>query len=303
MAMKQNLQQRSISAHASLPAILMPTISKRHHYIAETHQERFVDADGFLHAYDKSRPDDGVCGRQPKNLFVEGHRYSSIRPDGSRDPALENRLAVLEGQADPIMERIVQAARRNRLPGLTADELDVWSRYFVIQWKRVPDLHLEITPDAEAGADVRRLIGELRAMFPHRAAELDVMETPEAIWRTVQNARVSSLESMSDEVEQALRARGIAILRCAPGKRFVLSSRPVAKFSLPDQGHLLNPEVEMWLPIAEDVAVGIGAGPGTERLFQATADQVRYFNLTLLKQSTIIASASARLIRSLLRDR
>lgn len=295
------IRNRDVSQHLACPAV--SKLSKRHHYIGVSHQERFADANGFLHAYDKTRPDKGVDGRQPKNLFVEGHRYSAIRPDGSRDSALEDRLAVLEGRADPIMERIAAAARRNQTPRLTAVEFDIWVRYFVIQWKRVPDLHLEVTTDADAAADVRRLIGELREIFPHRGAELDAMETPDEIRRTVQNARVNSLEHMSAEVEQAMRARGLGIVRCPPGKRFVLASRPVAKFSLPGQGNLLNPEVEMWLPIAEDVAAGIGAGPGSERIFRATTDQVRHINLTLLKQSTIIASASPTLIRSLIRDR
>lgn len=281
----------------------MTQISKRHHFVSESHQERFADVNGFLHAYDKTRPEKGIEARRPKNLFVEGHRYSTIRTDGSRDPALENRLAILEGVADPIIERIVVAARRNQTPRLTAAEFDIWVRYFVIQWKRVPDLHLEITTDSDSEADVRRLIGELREVFPERGSELDALATPDAIRRTVQNARVDSLEHISAEVEQAMHARGLGIVRCPPGKRFVLASRPVAKFSLPGQGSLLNPEVEMWLPIAEDVAAGIGAGRGTERIFHATIDQIRHINLTLLKQSTIIASASPMLIRSLIRDR
>ncbi len=276
---------------------------KRHHYIAETHQKRFVDEGGMLYVYDKSRPEKGIRRDQPNNLFVEGHRYSAIRPDGSRDPALEGRLSRLEGAAETVLNRIVEAARGNQTPSLTATELAIWLRYFVIQWKRVPDLHLTITTDAEAEADIRRLIAELRQVLPNRGAELDALEAPNAIRRTVQNARVSSLERIGGDVKQALLARGLGIVCCPPGKRFVLASRPVAKFSLPGRGDLRNPEVEMWLPVAEDVAAGLGTGPGTERLVRATVDQVRHINLTLFEQSTIIASASRTLLRSLVRGR
>lgn len=279
-------------------------LPKRHHFVPEMLQKRFIDPQGWLHGFTKTQPERGVYRSRPSNLFLETHLYSEIEVDGRRRPDMEHHLSRLEDRADPILRRIVEAARADETPNLTVEEKDLWFLFLMIQWKRVPDLHLAITTDAELSETFDDLIAELREVAPHRGAELDALQQPDAQRRLMQNARVGTLGVASPNVVGALRSRGIAILRVPrPDKRFVLGSRPVVKLTSPGKTDVRHPECEMWLPIADDVAVGLGQGPGREVLLPIGSDHIRQLNLASALQSSTFASSSPALVRSLARPR
>lgn len=281
-----------------------PADPKRHHYVPEMLQKRFIDDAGWLHAFSKKRADGRVYPVRPEKLFVEKHLYSETDADGSRNPEMERTLGRLETLADPVVERMVEAARHGRSPNLNPAELDVWCYFFAIQWRRVPDLHLTVTPDDDVNASFDALVADLRLSQPHLTAELDRLDTPDERQRMVHNARVGVLERVSGEVLDALRCRGLAIgVVERPDKRFVLGSRPVVKLTWPGATHISHPECELWLPIASDVVIGLGRGRSTETLVPVTAAQVRHLNSAAVSQSTVFASASADLTRSLARPR
>lgn len=278
-------------------------IPKRHHFVPRMLQKRFVDRSGWLHAYTRSQPWRDVYKSRPENLFVQGHLYSEITPEGRRSPVMERRLGVVEDAVDAILEKIIAAARAGAPPNLTTWELDVWYLFMTLQWKRVPDLHQDITTDADALEIFASVLADARAAFPQFSEKLDRMAEPPMRDRIIHNGRVSSL-SISSDVMDALRSRGMAILHIArPAKQFVLASRPVLKLTSPGKTHLRHPECEVWLPVAPDIAVGLGRGPGVVSLHRVGADDVRYLNLASAKQSSTICSASPDLVRSLSQPR
>ena len=148
---------------------------------------------------------------------------------------------------------------------------------------------------------VEEIIDELRVAAPHRLAEIQRLATPEAKARTVRNVRVQSLQQFSAKVISVLERRGIAVLRItAPNKTFIIGSRPVVKLTGKGRTDLNDPSVEMWLPLASDIAVGAGRGDGSISLHLAqNGDPVRQLNLAIAKQSTMIAAGSAALVRSI----
>lgn len=277
---------------------------KRHHFVPEMLQKRFVDEDGWLYAYSRKRADGCVYPVRPEKLFVEKHLYSEVKADGSREPEMERTLNKLETLADPVIEHIVQAARRGEVPRLSNEQLDIWCYFFAIQWRRVPDLHLTVTPDHEVSASFDKLIAELRTTQPHLEGELDQLSEPHERRRMIKNARVGVLETVSFEVMDALRSRGLLIgVIGQPEKRFVLASRPVTKLTRLGATDVRHPQCELWLPVASDIVIGLGQGRGMESLGRVTPDQVRHLNLAAAEQSTVFASASAALTRSLARPR
>ena len=281
-----------------------PLAPKRHHFVPEMLQKRFVDEDGWLHAFSTRRADKQVYRVRPEKLFFENHLYSGIGEDGSRLVETERMLSQLESLADPVIEKIVRAAREGIRPGLTSLELDVWYYFLVMQWKRVPDLHLTVTPDQEVHDTLDGLIADLRQGRPQFSEALDDLASPEGRARMVKNARVGVLQSVSDQVIVALRSRGLAIGTIKrPDKRFALASRPVVKLTLPGKTHIRHPECEMWLPVASDVVVGLGRGRGTVTMCTVSPDQVRNLNLGAVGQSSVFASASSVLTLSLARRR
>ncbi len=173
--------------------------------------------------------------------------------------------------------------------------------YFYLQWKRVPDVQKAVTPDAEASAMMDRLLAELRQQLPDRSAEIDALDTPEARRRTLHNARVGSVTTIANDTNSVMRSRGFGVLRIGlPNKQFVIASRPILKLNPVGQSYLGDPIVEMWLPIAPDVAIGLCGRKG-EKIFGKISDPawVRAFNLGLIAQSTSFAGPTPKLIHSL----
>ena len=117
------------------------TLPKRQHTVAQMLQARFTDPAGRLYFFDRRAKDGGVLQTTPQNLFVEGHVYSAIKKDGTKDPALERFYSGIEGRANQIIEKIVMAARANSAPSLTAEEKRDWDDFVHHQWKRSPDFH------------------------------------------------------------------------------------------------------------------------------------------------------------------
>jgi hypothetical protein len=264
-------------------------------------QKRFVDGEGWLHGFSKGQPHRGVFRSRPANLFLETHLYSELGKDGGRDPRMELWFSRLESQADPVIDKIVAAARSNREPGLTPEERAIWDLFLFMQWKRVPDLHRTVTTDCELDETLNQITAELREEYPQFKATLDALAHPAAKKRLFQNVRVGALSPPSSEVKKVLRARGLAILRItAPNKSFVIGNRPVVKLTVNGQSDLRDPTCELWLPVAPDVLVGLGTGGRDEKLmFLGSGDPVRQLNLASVHQSTGFASSSPALIRSL----
>lgn len=266
--------------------------------------KRFTDDDGWLHAYRPADPEPKVFRKRPEELFKKRDLYATKTPDGRAERGMETALSRFEGESELVMARIVEAARAGARPSLCADELTTWLRFFFLQWKRVPDLHLTVTTPEDADALLDEIFAEARELFPDHGAELDRLSQPAERARAIKNARVDGLRGMSVEVFEAMQSRGLGIVRITRAdKRFIVGSRPVVKLTHPGKTSLRHPECELWLPIASDVMVGLGRGKGTETLVDCTPDNIRHINLAIAQQSTMFASGSTALTQSLANPR
>jgi len=89
--------------------------------------KRFTDNNNQLYVFDKARPEKGVEYLTTKGVFWEPHFYTSRTVDGEKDTTLEDDFAKLESDADPIVEKIVSAARKKENPNLTEEENNIVS--------------------------------------------------------------------------------------------------------------------------------------------------------------------------------
>ena len=274
---------------------------KRHHYIAQMHSKRFAAPDGILYVFDKRFPHKGVEGRTPRNLFVEGDFYTQFDDKGNKDVSVETEfLAPLEGKASPVIERIVSAARRGDPPNLSPDEKDVWVRFSYNQFVRVPEKREKYKEEILEG--IRNEIDFIRQFRPFTDRELSILddeETMERLWRnsSVQNARVTSVKVAGVLSEKRI---GVAVIRNPkPRRSFVIGSNPVVKMSHPERSHLADPTVEVWLPLARDVAVTPCPGE-RDKVVSANDRHIREINKSIFQQSTVVAGCSRGIIESLL---
>ena len=275
---------------------------KRHHYIAQMHSKRFANSGGILHVFDKRFPKKGIQKRTPKNLFVERDFYSQVDDKGTKDVSVETEfLARLESEASPVIERIVSAARRGNPPDLSPVEKDILIKFFFIQFSRVPDT-LDRATD-EVRQMVLAKIGFAGQSRPLNNLELSVQNSSETMKRHLMNGRIQNLQmSPSREVSDLFAKLRIVVAVIGdpkPERSFIIGSNPVVKLSHPERSHLSDPSVEVWLPLASDVAVFPCPGE-SDKVISANDRHIRAINKSVFQQSTVIAGYSRELIDSLL---
>jgi hypothetical protein len=274
---------------------------KRHHFVPEMLLQRFVDARGRLYVFDRERPELGIRDPIPAEVLLQRHLYSTVDPNGAKRPDFERELGELETRAAPVIERLLAAARTARTPRLTSAERDIWDEFFSMQWRRVPDAQRLSPILADAESTVRDLLAVASSRYPHRADEIERLSSAHEVRRIARNARVDALRRPAGRVRAALASRGIAIVHIIPAqKSFIIGSFPVVKLTRPGRTDLRDHDVEMWLPIAPDVAVGVGTHAGTER-YIPTVDQahIRHLNEAIASQSRVIVGRSHTLIESI----
>ena len=275
---------------------------RRHHFVPKILLKRFTDQDGWLHFFNKDDPEPTVRRARPTNLFVQNHYYSEIASDGSRDTRIEHWLGKLENDAEPILSKIISSVERNKLPNLTANERFTWVRFFVTQWRRVPDLHDQTRNDF-AAKEFDAVIGRVKNRFPNRETEIEALQTTEQKARIIRNAYARMLQNAPSEPERVVNERGIVFLSIDADKAFIIGSRPVIQMNFTQGQTLADHSSEMWLPISSKIAVGVGYQWEREKLlYLRDGRAIRHLNTAIAENSSSFASSCKKLTASIARS-
>ena len=111
---------------------------KKHHRVSRFILENFRDETGHLHVWDKVRQT-RYKGRA-EAIFYEKHLYRFVDPE-TRDfsYAVENELGQIESDAAPVIEQIIDRAKRGEIPRLSHDDRRKWARLYYTQARRTPE--------------------------------------------------------------------------------------------------------------------------------------------------------------------
>ncbi|WP_158912788.1 DUF4238 domain-containing protein [Caulobacter sp. S45] len=279
-----------------MKAMTGPTnIPKYHHFVPQMVLRRFTDAKGKFWIYIKVA--NKVVPGSPETQFGETHFHTVEDADGQKDTSAEQRLSVLEGKANLIIEKIVAAARAGKTPGLTAEEKATWDTFFHLQWKRVPDMLDKAATFQNPDTAVDAVLVKARALYPDQEEKIAALDNPEARARLLQGGKVRAIEQSGGKVPAVLAGRGLAIARItAPGESFAIGSLPMVRL----KGDLTDPDSEVWMPVASDVAVGVGLASGEETLIDLSdLKPIWDFNAVTAAQSSKFAAASKALVEQL----
>lgn len=274
---------------------------KRHHFVPKMLQKHFLNDSEGLWTFDSRHPKRGVWAGQTDGLLLEGHLYSHINSDGSKDLELETWFSRLESHAAPIVEKIIARAAKQQVPELTTEERKTWDVFMYQQFRRVPDFYGSLLTTEEYQRQVQQFLTEFHAKVrPVTNRERSDLLDPVAMKRSYRNLRVSTLKTGSENVLDIMAGRGLAVVRIPnPNKSFVLGSRPVIKLTHPDTSALGDERVELWLAISADIMVGLGPIGRRELIVGISDRNIRFINEGVAAQSSQIVGRSRHLIGSL----
>jgi hypothetical protein len=276
---------------------------KRHHFVPEMLQKRFVADDGRLFYFDKSAPEKGVRSTSAGNLLLQGHLYSIHNSDGTKDVSLELNYGRLESATDPIISQLVHAVRSRTLPTLTQRDKEILCFFLYQQWRRTPDFLDSVVPPSSMGALMDETIQEYETTVgkPISAEKRNEMMRPEKLKEFRQYARVRSLRRASKEVLKLIEGKAICFGAATGRQSFVLGSNPVLKVVNGEDHQLGNPAVEVCLPIHPQIVLAMVGRTGDEKIVELSAKAVRFYNEAIVKKSRLFVGRSRELIHSLSR--
>lgn len=278
---------------------------KAQHTVPRMLAQRFADRDGKLYFSRKNSSRGEVHSSNAKKLFRDKYIYTSVNRDGDRDMSLESYYDKLETAMSPILDVVLDRIRNGVLPVFTAKQRGVFDTFLYHQWKRVPDFHTSFIPSPSPEVIARHyvpLLGNGLTELPQ--TEVFNLFEKNTINRVIQQAKVKALANNSPVVLKELGSMNIGALHITkPNKAFIIGSQPVIKLTPDEDSSLRHSKVEIWLPISSDVAICLGRHPHEQIMKNPDDLVVRKINLTILKQSSMIAGCSSYLIDSLMHPR
>ena len=274
---------------------------KNQHYNAKMFQDRFTDEEGRLYFYEKRAPEKGVLQSIPKKLFRVKHLHTQYLDSGEKDFSVEENLSQIEGEANEIIEKIVEKARSGKVPYLTSQEKETFDKFFYFQWKRVPDFHSERLPDHEIDEVILDRIERHKAAGEELSPEIqNIKNDPRTMYRMRHNLRAMAIGDSSEESLRRLAETGLLVMATYnPNDSFIIGSRPILERRLPDESPDSDPSFFL-LPLAHDVAVQpCLSKEQVELKIEKRSNLIWEINKAIMAQSTVIAGRSRELIVSL----
>ena len=253
----------------------MNKIGKRHHYIPQFILREFTNERGNVWVFRKGSQ--SVIEVPPVNIALEKH-YNSTYNDGYRNRELESRLAELvENRFAPVLKDLINRIRDGRDPDLPSKKRDLLYLAY-IQFTRsrsikdgFMDQRTDCGTDVSQNEYVRMINANLDCL--EEKGDGDIIYPLPGAWEALLS------ESM-----------GVLCIK-NPKKSFVVGDIPLIKVSA----------TEIYFSVAPDIMIywGRECDEPERKVLPSGDGNIRRFNEMILRDSTLIAGKSERVIKEL----
>ncbi len=273
---------------------------KRHHIVPRFILENFVDNLGNLHVFTKNPR--RRFQAKPNNAFAEKYMYSIQHEDGTKDQRVENKLAEEEGDAAPVISKIIDVARQRRSLDIGLEEKRALLKFWRVQHRR--SRHIR---GAFSGSEYLDLALPLLEAMGVQFSESDRESLRQQATddRECQNAFAGNVAEDLPEHSGSMKillSRGIGTVVIENARKsFVIGDQPIVRYRNRDGDlRLGDPGAYELFPVAHDVAIRWGLlAFEAKRIVLDDISLIRQINEISLEQSTMIAGRSPELIQSL----
>lgn len=263
---------------------------RNNHFVPVMLLNNFTDTNGNLYFFDRRLQEKRVLKTAPRRLYVERDLNTLRDESGNVDDSVERLFDKLEGKTAPVLKKIIDAVRTGEEPKLASSERSVLDHYSYCQWARVPDNAYYVLERSSR-----------RNSFQEVARDLPDKEFAEFKKEILVEGFVSDIKTPSERILSFLGRKSLAfVIIRKKNKSFVIGSNPVLQVFSENKssGGMPEPFVELWFPIAHDIAVAYGEGEEGLMEFKEYRG-LRRFNEAVFAQSSAIAGPSKKLISSL----
>ena len=272
---------------------------KTHHVVPRCVLKNFADDDGLLHCYDKARKTHYATS--PSKAFRQKNLYAYMNQDGTKSLGLERWVANLESHFCRLVEKLLRAARRSKRQrriniDLSDHELDVARVFCALQFLRTPAKHRHAEEFWDREID--ELIRKAADKGDHQGSKDSTQKLKKL--QSLKNDRHFSknewltyfLEFLQGDGYTGLSAKGLVLglVKNPRQQAFVIGDNPVIQ-SFPSGSTLPDPEAEIIMPIASDVALFLKKTSRCRRVWLYNR-KIREFNEYIFERSDAIASRS-----------
>ena len=285
------------------------------HYNPVMLLKRFCDSRGQIWVNDGVN----IYGTNPQNVFKKRdlNATRNLRPSISGQAYTvelsfehEAALSRVEDKAGPVIQRIIERARRGHCPKLSPNQQQAWKEFYLAIARRTPEGQTEIwqhRPYADTFYEAAQKVAEKQGI---RLPEKEKLLQIEGIANLVadsqhnSNARFSagSHPILQESEDHFVKTAGLKVaVITSPRKSFVVGSRGLAI--------VRNNELEGWmrgdwLPVAHDVAIAPTDAPDIERIVRLDNDEKGVRRIDAINEATAarswaIAGPSKELVESL----
>lgn len=281
--------------------------TRRHHIVPQVLQRTFCNPDGRLwyseHDIDQRFLE--LSERTPKGCFWKRDYYSILEGDALSDVVEREFYGRIDNFLGNLLPEVMRSFSAGFVPNFERETLDRLKKVIFEMIKRTPDF-LKKLNDIETGREiVQAELYKDPQLSASRKAKLECELACEVTLKNLgRNVRVQGVLRRNKKVEDALSEFQVRWARIQDGSSFILSSQMAYRIGNGGPNGLINPDMEIWMPISPKLAVVLVRDPSGKipLVVSERRDHVRKVNLYAIDNSFAVASRSSKLLHSLIRD-
>ncbi len=272
--------------------------SKKHHFVPQFILRKFLK-DGLIFAFNKKK---GKIFSSPhtEDIFQENHLYSVISNDCDKDPQIETDFSKLESDWAPVFKELeILLNKGSQLP---LDYLKFIQNYMYLHICRNPKFKSKLISDKVTTENINICLDKFEADKPNLPGITEIrtnISDPEFIKRLKHNIGAKSSLNKENDAIKEIENRGLLVAFInVEHKNFVIGDYP---FTLLGANQIDSSGGALWYILSPKLAVAPYGKKDTFKILNLTASEIRRFNQRTLTDSTMVASNSEALLKSLAR--
>lgn len=280
-------------------------IPKQQHYISEFILNNFTDSSGKLFFTKSEEGQYKVIQNTPNKVFKERFLFSFKKED-VWDHSLEEKYSRIEGEAAPLVLKIIAQIECEIIPEVTPAEKAVLINLIDVHWTRSPDFHEIVFDRKNWQITIQNMMKEASINFngPIAVSPMLTSYDEEPCKNLIQEIKVHSLRTRENARSyEFLQKMSLAFVTPKePNKNFIIGSLPIVKIT-PFVAQLTDPtKAEMLFPISKKICLYLN-NSGLNGVIPIERNFVRDINIQLRSHSSYVASHSEILLKSIIHNR